>query len=196
MNRFFLLLALIAGSLSACTTATESNPPRTATEQLLISKAAERAAEQLSLNVPATSLAYVDNSNFEGTDSKYAIASIRAHLLKKGIHLTDDRKAADVIIETRSGALSIDKNNSLIGTPEFSVPIPLASAPLTVPQVALYANEEQKAIAKFAAVAYDARTGALIDSIEPHYGTSHNQKKTFLIIFNSAENDALPPEPK
>lgn len=51
LSKTFVLLGL-AVAAAACTTRNESNPPRTATEQLLISAAADRAAEKMTLDVP------------------------------------------------------------------------------------------------------------------------------------------------
>src|SRR5882757_9584189 len=70
--------------LSACTTTLTSNPARTATEELLISTAAERAASHIVLQIPPETVVFIDNSNFEGTDSKYAIAAIRNSFLRQG----------------------------------------------------------------------------------------------------------------
>jgi hypothetical protein len=161
-------------------------------EQLLISTAAERAAEKLALATPAHSRVFVESANFEGTDSKYAIGTIRTTLLKQGMHLVDDKKTADIIIEPRAGALSIDRDNFLIGIPEFSVPIPLSSTPVTIPQIALYATDEQKGTAKFAITSYDTKAGSLVAAQDPQYGFSYNTKTTVLIFISWTSDDVLP----
>ena len=84
MNRNLLAILFTCTFLSACSTATESNPPRTATEQLLISSAAERAADKLSFGIPKGTKVFVDSGNFEGYDGKNAISAIRTSLLKQG----------------------------------------------------------------------------------------------------------------
>lgn len=45
----------------------------------------------------------------------------------------------------------------MIGIPQFNLPIPLSSAPLTFPEIALYGSQEQKGVAKIAATGYDAK---------------------------------------
>jgi hypothetical protein len=192
MNRFAWLIPLLLLVLSACSSTNQTYPARSALEQLLISAAAERAAERLALDVPKSSSVFVDNTNFEGTDSKNAIAAIRAHLLKQGMRLVDDKKNADVIIETRAGALSADHNNFLIGIPEFTLPLPLASAPLTIPQIALYGSDKEAGVAKFAIVAYDAKKGTLVAYQKPQYGFSQFTKKTLLVFIGWTVNDAIP----
>jgi hypothetical protein len=192
MTRYGISLAAALFLLAGCTTTVQTNPPRTATEELLISTAAEHAAERLALSIPHKSSVFVDSGNFEGTDSKYAIATIRTSLLKQGIRLTDDRKKADVIVETRAGALSTDRKTFLIGVPSFNIPIPLASAPLSVPQIALYGTEDQRGVAKFAVTAYDAKKGNLVDAQDPQFGFSHNTQKTVLFFITWTDSDAMP----
>jgi len=179
-------------ALAACATQTETNPPRSATEQLLISTAADRAAAKLAVTIPAKTAVFVDAGNFDGADSKYAIGAIHDSLLKQGVYLVDDKKKAKTIVEIRSGALSIDKKEYLLGIPSFNVPIPLAGSAFTTPQIALYGTDTQEGIAKFAFVSYDTAKGALVQSEEPQYGFSHNTKKTLLVFVSWNDNDILP----
>jgi hypothetical protein len=167
--------------LCGCTTDRQTDPQRTATEELLISTAADRAAEQLSLDVGPGKKAFLDASNFEGLDSKYAIATIRSSLLKQGTHFVTDKKDADTIIEIRAGALSIDKHETLVGVPSFNLPIPLAGQ-LATPEIAFYKDAEQEGVAKFAATAYDAKDGHFIAEAAPPLGRSHLQKKVILLV--------------
>jgi hypothetical protein len=186
------LIALALGSLTACTTTATSNPPRTATEQMLISTAAERAASRLSLDIPTTAKIFVESANFEGTDSKYAVSAIRARLLHKGLTLVDDKKAADVILEIRSGALSTDHKTYLVGIPAFPIPIPLTSTPLTFPEIAFYSSDAQKGVAKFADSSYSVKQGTLVSEDDPQYGFSHTTKKSALFFFSWIDTDTLP----
>lgn len=192
--KYFFMLAIFSSLLSACTTVTESNPARTATEELLISQAADRAAANLTLKLLKGTKIFVDASNFEGTDSKYAIAAIRESFLKQGASLVDDKKRADTIVEIRAGALSTDKSQMLVGLPQFNVPIPLTSSPLAVPQIALYGKEDQKAVAKFVITGRDAKSGQLNLTEDPQYGFAHRIKRTILIFFTWTESEALPTE--
>jgi hypothetical protein len=159
----------------------ETDPQRSATEELLISAAADRAAEQLSLDLGPGKKAFLDTANFEGLDSKYAIATIRNSLLKKGAHFVGDKKDADTIVEIRAGALSIDKHSELVGIPSFNLPIPLAGN-LATPEIAIYKSEDQQGIAKFGATAYDAKDGHFIAESAPPLGRSHLQKQVLLVV--------------
>ncbi len=171
-GRAFVRQALFAGFLpgllllSACSTMKQSAPARTASEQLLISQAADSAAEQLLLKVQPDRRAYIDTSNFEGTDSKYAIGAIKVSLMRQGIHLVNDKAKADTIIEIRSGALSIDQSETVVGTPSTNLAV------FRVPELSVFKSETNEGVAKFAAFAYDAKSGELLSSAGPVYGFS------------------------
>ena len=187
--RLSLALRLIV-LVGACNTRRESTPPRTATEQLLISAAADRAAEQLDLAMPANSKVFVDSSNIEGLDSKYAIATMRERMLKLGANLVAERGDADVVVEIRSGALSLDENKFLLGSPEFAVPVPLSDS-ITFPEFSLYKRAERRGTAKFAGVAYDAKTGKLLSATEPQLGFSHETRYVLLLFFSWENRDFI-----
>jgi hypothetical protein len=190
---------LIAGcaaalAISGCTTERHSLPSRTATEELLISSAADRAAQNLNLSLPTDRKLYVDSSNFEGPDSKYAISAIKSEILRRGGRLVSDREDADIIVEIALGALSIDQTSSILGLPQFDLPIPTAGD-LAFPEIALFKKEEHKGIAKFSAFGYDAKTGALVASGEPDIGTSH-KTQWVVAFFISWNTNNITPKPK
>lgn len=183
------IVALAVLAVAGCTTVRSSDPQRTATEQLLISTAADKAAESLTLDLPKNQLVFVDAQNFEGYDGKYAIGAIRDHLLRQGLRLTNDRSKAETIVEIRSGALSIDERSMLVGLPKLEIPIPLAGT-FSSPEIAFYKRETQQGIAKFAATSYDAKQGTLISFSHPQ-PTASFQKKTVLLFLISWSDDDL-----
>jgi len=190
MHRFWTLavVAVAAVPLLGCSTDRQTDPQRTATEELLISSAADRAAKNLALDLGPGKKAFLDAGNVEGVDSKYAIATIRSSLLKQGAHFVGDKKDADTIVEIRVGALSIDKSDTLVGLPSVDIPIPLAGQ-LGTPEIALYKSEEQEGIAKFAATAYDAKDGHFIGESQPPLGRSHLIKKHLLLLISWTTDD-------
>jgi len=184
---------LLAIPLAGCNSLTTSNTSRTATEQLLISMAAERAAANLRFPVARGSKVFIDNTYFEGTDSKYATAAIRHSALKSGLNLVNDKKAANFIVEIRAGALSTTKRKFLIGIPSITLPMPLASNSLTIPEMALYSKEDQAGVARFAFSTYDAKTGAYQKAVQgPQYGLSHNVKQTAVLFISWTDNETEP----
>lgn len=181
------LLLLLAG----CSTQRETEPGRTATEQLLFSTAAERAADQLVFQLPEGTKVFVDGSYVEGTDSKYLLSTIRDRVLRRGNDLVDSKIAADIVIEPRVGAISIDRDKTLVGTPEFGIPVPLAG-PIEFPEIAFFKRDTRQGVIKVAATAYNARTGLLIQSLDPVYGFSHKKEWVFLVFFSWDTNDLIP----
>jgi len=183
MHRIWMagIAALAAMPVSGCALDRQTDPQRTATEELLISTAADRAADSLTLDIGKDRKAFLDATDFEGLDGKYAIAAIRASLLRKGVNFVGDKKDADTIVEIRNGALSIDKHGTLVGIPAVTLPIPLAG-PVSTPELAFYKYEEQDGVAKFAATAYDAKSGRFIAESTPPLGTSHLKKHVILVI--------------
>jgi hypothetical protein len=190
MIRIPILFAATALILAACSTQKESSPARTATEQLLLSTAADRAVKRMALAIPSGKKVFVSTSYFEGVDSKYAVSAIRDRLLKQGVALTDERKEADAVVELRAGALSIDESETLVGIPSMDVPIPLAGA-FTLPEIALFKRGERKGVARFAATSYDARDGLLVASSEPQSGYAH-KNEWVVLLFVSWWTDDLP----
>lgn len=191
MLRAILLLALGTALLGGCSTTRETSPNRTATEQLLISAAADRAAEQLTLEIPPGSTVYVDSTYFDVPDGRYAIAAVRERLLKLGAALSQDRNSADLIVEIRAGALSIDENEFIVGFPGAALPLPL-SGPLQIPEVPLFKRDQRLGIAKIAATAYDRETGKLVDATGSQYGFSDRTEWVVLLLFSWTTSDITP----
>ncbi|MCU1386538.1 MAG: hypothetical protein JWL71_5235, partial [Acidobacteria bacterium] len=162
-------------------------------EQLLISAAADRAAAQLTLGIPKGTRVYVDTRYFQGYDDGYAIAAIRTQMLKNGLMLVDDKPQAEAIIQVSAGALSTDQKSLLVGIPQLTVPyIPVGNS-VTVPEIALFKQAEEKGVAKFVATGYDAKTGKLLSTTDARYGFAHNTNHTVLLFFSWATGDVIPP---
>jgi hypothetical protein len=185
---------LLAAALGACTSTRDTNPQRTATEQLLISTAADRAAEQLKMAFPNGEKVLVDATNFEGYDSKYAIGAVREHVLKEGGHLVVDRSAADVVVEIRAGALSVDEKAMLVGVPSFSIPLPLSTSAVKVPEIAFFKRAERLGVAKIAATGYGAKDGAMTSSSGPQYGFAHERRWVVMLLISWMTTDLRPEE--
>jgi hypothetical protein len=178
-----LVLLAAALMLAGCTGARTSEPARTATEQLLISRAADQAAAQLSLGIPKETRVFVDRQFFQSYDDGYALNAIRTQFLRQGLALVDDRTKAQVIVTVSSGALSTDENSLLIGIPQ-----------LTVPEIALFKSAQDKGVAKFVATGYDAQTGKMITTTDPQYGFSHQTNHTVLLFFSWQTGDLVAPD--
>ena len=69
---------------------------------LLITTAADRAAEALAQQVPANLTAWIDPSGFAAEDQAYGLAAIKDALLRHGVRLVGDQAKADAVILPRA----------------------------------------------------------------------------------------------
>ncbi|MDP4795558.1 MAG: hypothetical protein NWR87_01475 [Rhodospirillales bacterium] len=188
-----LFIAALAVSLAACSFARETQPDHSATEQLLFSAAMDRVGAALALEIPKDSKVFVEDKYAEGTDSKYLVATIRDRVLRSGGMMAATRDGADLVLEPRIGASSIDRKTFLFGIPGFPIPIPLVG-PLQFPELALFKRDRQQGVVKLAITSYDAKTGALHQSADPVF--SFSQRTDWVaLLFISWQNNDLVPEP-
>ncbi len=188
-----ILLVLVA---TGCSKVRETAPDRTATEQYLLSTATDRAVSRLIVKLPAGTKVFIDPSRFEAYDRGYAIGAVRDRFLASGVHLTDNRSDAQAVVEIRSGALSTNESEALVGLPAFSIPIPL-TGDLDLPEVALLKQVRRRGLAKIGFTAYWIENGALADRADPVIGVSGYNDWTFLGIGwhdGDVVPDQLPPE--
>lgn len=186
------LLALLSG----CATPQETYPARTATEQLLVAHAAERAAQEFALKLPQGSRVFLDTSYFSGEGSAYAASSLREAIAKSGYTLASAKDQASVIVEVRIGALSTDRVNRVVGIPRLTLPISSAMETIAVPEVSIYSRRDRYGVAEFSAFAYDAHTGAPIALGGRISGTTHIRSHTLFMIFSWGDQQVQPGHPQ
>src|SRR5947209_19408371 len=94
------LAALMAALFLAagCTAVRSTSPARSTQEMLLITTAADRAAEALAAQVPANLTAWIDPTGFSAQDQAYGLAAIQDALLRRGVKLVDRGQAGWVIL--------------------------------------------------------------------------------------------------
>lgn len=157
---FAAFLALTCGSVG-CGTTRMTDTVRAASEMLLVSAAVDNAIAQIDCSSLSGKSAFLDVQYLDGTvDKGYVISSLRQHMLAHGVKLQEDRKAADVIVEARSGAVGTDRSSLLLlGTPSMSVPALMAGQPTQIPEIALIKKTDMKGVAKIAVFAYDRKSG-------------------------------------
>lgn len=199
-KKYFTILVPVVISLctifltAGCTTTDTTQPMRSASEQLLLSTAADRALATAQLAEFKGKKVFLDTNYFDSYDSKYALGEIRDAISRAGALLVADAKSSDVIIEARSGALSIDGSKSLVGIPQTAAPVPLSGS-LALPEIALYKSEKQFSTAKIALLAYANDSRAHIYSSGPLVGKSYF--KTFKLLgVISWESTDIPEELK
>jgi hypothetical protein len=169
--------ALLAGG--GCTQTILTAPQRSATEQLLLSTAADRAIAFTNLSAFDGKKVFVDGSYFDSYDGKYALGTIRDALSRSGALLVSNLTNSDIVVEARSGALSIDASDLLIGMPSAGVPVPLAGS-VSIPELAFYKSQKQFSLAKFALLAYETHGGKHVYSSGPMIGKAYNHYYRFI----------------
>lgn len=172
----------------ACTSETQTTPLRTASEQLLITTASERAAEKLDIQIPVGMKVFIDSSYFDGSYSRHALGAIRANFMKRGAALVTSRDQAAAVIEVRAGALALDESETLFGLRSFVLPIPFAGD-FTTPELAFFKKSERKGVAKFAAAGYRLSDGRLIGVSEPDISYATDAYWIVMLVFSWKTSD-------
>jgi hypothetical protein len=147
---------------TGCGTTRSSDTNRTATEQLLISDAIDRAVQTINLQTLAGQSVYLDDSRLgDVVDRNYLVSTLRQHLLASGCSLRSERNEADYIVEARAGAIGTDRNDLLFGVPSMNVPqiLPVQPVPAAIPEVPIAKRRDQRGIAKIAVFAYHRESG-------------------------------------
>lgn len=157
------VLASSALSFAGCGTTRSTDTNRTATEQLLVSDAIDRAVQNMDVHALAGQSVFLDDTKVaDVVDKNYLISTLRQYLLGNGCKLRDKREEADFVVECRAGAVGTDRNDLLFGLPSMNVPqIPLVQpVPAVIPEIPIAKRKDQRGIAKIAIFAYHRQTGA------------------------------------
>jgi hypothetical protein len=153
----------IASLMVGCGTTRSTDTTRTATEQLLISDAIDRAVQTVNLHTLAGQTVFLDDTRLgDVVDRNYLISTLRQHLLANGCQLRDKREDAAFVVEARVGAVGTDRNDLLFGVPSITVPqiFPVQPVPgAAIPEIPIAKRRDQRGIAKLAVFAYHRETG-------------------------------------
>jgi hypothetical protein len=181
--RLVSLVGLL-GTATGCATIRVTDPPRTATEQFLLTGAAEEAVNQLSADALRDRIVYIDTTYLTSAwqtapELSYMIGEFRSRLLKGGARLVPSREKAQIVIELRSPGIGIDRLEFLLGIPSIAVPSVAggagAVAPLITPELAILKSTRQYGFASVAFVAYWVDTGELLTSSGPFVGRTFRE---------------------
>lgn len=171
-----VLLVLLCALQPACTaTIRTTDPARTATEQFMLSTAAQRAVEQLSVEGLRGRTVFVDSQYFAASESAFVLGELRARLLMNGAQLLPKREDAQIVLEVRSGGVGIDRSDFLLGVPSLVFGAGdsdgiAARTPLATPEIALIKNQHQLGLASVAFIAYWKDTGEVVMASGPAIG--------------------------
>jgi hypothetical protein len=188
------VLALAGLTLAACASTSETHPSRTATEQLLVARAADRAVEGLTLPIPRGTRVFVDDSFFRAENAPYAISAIRAALSEAGYSLASSKQDAAAVLELRAGALSLEQMRRVFGLPEMRVPINDSFNVVSIPELSVYSRRDRVGVAEFSGFLYEPGTGAPLGAVVPMTGEFRIRSHKLLMIVAWGQQSVEPGE--
>ncbi len=188
-----LVFSAIAAILCGCANVRITDPAKTATEQFLLSTAASKAVSLLSFEAIRGRKVYLDTTYFSPTEKDFVISDFRAKMLLSGISIMPKREDAEIIVEIRSGGVSIDRYESLFGIPSLAAPTSVTNAvTLVTPEIAITKKIRQVGFASVSYVAYWVSTGEVVASSGPAVGKS-NRVDWWLFGFGPSTIGDIPP---
>lgn len=156
------LLVLASLAISGCGTTRWSDTSRTATEQLLLSDAIDRAISEMDFHVLNGQTLYLDTKFISGeVDERYLVSTLRQHMIASGCMIRDKPEEATWILEIRSGAIGTNRSDLLFGVPATTLPTGgvLTGIPSAIPEIPLVKRTAQIGVCKIAVFAYDRVSG-------------------------------------
>lgn len=189
-----VLLPLALLGLAACASTSETYPSRSATEQLLIARAADRAVEGLTLPIPSGSRVFVDDTYFRAESGPYAVSAIRNALSDAGYALAPSKAEADAVFELRIGALSLEQMRRVFGLPDMRVPINEAFNVVSIPELSVYSRRDRVGVAEFSGFLYEPKTGAPLGAVLPMTGQFRIRSHKLFMILTFGQQSVDPGE--
>ena len=181
----WLGLVLLLGSAAGCVNKQRmTEPVRSVGEQLLLSTAFDRALSELDVEAIGRLKGfkvYLSTVYLQTLDQEYLIGSLRDLLLSSGVLVVDDIAQAEMIVEIRSGANSLDSASVTAGIAEDqALPNPITGAPVALPELAFFKKQNSVSLTKIALVAYHADSREHIFSSGTLLGGAYDRHYQFL----------------
>jgi hypothetical protein len=165
-------LAMLLAMLVGCGTTRMSDSKRTATEQLLVSQAIDRAVMRVDVRPLAGRKVFLETAFMDDVeDGKYLESALRHQLMASGCLLAKDRDSSDVVVEARAGAVGTDRSSVLLGIPATSVT--LKGNETSTPELVLAKRSEQRGVAKLSVYAYERESGQPVWQSGEEHVASH-----------------------
>jgi hypothetical protein len=172
-------------AICGCATIRVTDPAETADQLYLESEATRLAVQRISADSLRDRKVFVDTTYLstlrENTQDLsfrqvpqqflFLVAELRAKLLLSGVRLVDKKDDAEIIVEARTGGISINREDYLLGLSSITVPTEgVASIPFQTPQIAILQSTKQFGFASIAIVAYWRDTGEIVSASGPFVG--------------------------
>ena len=162
--------------LEACsTTHYVAQTKRSLVEQLLLTKAVDKAIDKLDTHLNlAKKKVYIDTASLAPDEEGYLKKAIALWCIERGAIVVDKKEEADYVVAVLVKSLGTDQIKSvLMGIP--SLPIPFTNT--TTPQINLLVADRQKGYTEMEIMFYDSHTGKVLLKTKPLVG------KTFFGLY-------------
>lgn len=162
-----LPIAATAAALTLATAGCGAVAKRQATEQLILSDAVDRAVAEIDFSPLAGERVFLDTAYMPPDSASgpvkvgYVASALRQQLAAHGCLLAEKAEEADVIVESRIGALGSDQNEVTFGIPANNLASAAAGLATgaqivpTMPEIALARRQKEYGAAKLYVFAYD-----------------------------------------
>ena len=189
-------IALLAGLATGCVNKQRmTEPARSVGEQLLLSTAIDRALDELDMEAIRRLRGvkvFLSEQYLKSLDQEYLIGSLRDLLFSNGVLVVDDVAEAQMIVEVRSGANSLDTAAVTFGIAEDqALPNPLTGAPVALPELAFFKKENSFSVAKVSLVAYRADSREHVFSSRALLGGAYDKHVQLLGLIRIRFTDVL-----
>jgi hypothetical protein len=172
-----------SGLLVGCSTRTVTSTPRSAIEQLLLSRAVDKALARFDMPELRGRKVHADFANLQCTDADYVKVALRARMAEQGATLVAAGDKPDYTVEVASGALAMELKKGMVGLPEFPVP----QSPVGTPEAPLYRKIEQTAIVKLLIFVH---TGGRFVAAEQFYAKA-DRDESFILWYRFQTKDEV-----
>ena len=163
-----------------------TEPSRSLGEQLLVSTSIDRSLSELdeeAIGRLKGFKVFISSEYLKTLDQEYLVGSLRDLFLSNGVLVVDAAEEAQMIVEVRSGANSLDSSTATLGIAEDqALPNPVTGAPVALPEISFFKRENNFAVSKVALVAYQAKSREHIFSSGTLLGGAYDRHFQFLGI--------------
>ena len=161
-----------------------TEPTRSLGEQLLVSTSIDRSLSELDAEAIGRLKGFkvfISSEYLKTLDQEYLVGSLRDLFLSNGVIVVDAAEEAQMIVEVRSGANSLDSSNATLGIAEDqALPNPVTGAAVALPEISFFKRENNFAVSKVALVAYQAKSREHIFSSGTLLGGAYDRHFQFL----------------
>lgn len=171
---------LLTGACAHSLALTPQEP--SATSQLLLVRALDRALAQLDLSPLAGRSVEVELVG-QAANLAFAKEVVQERLRERGVHLASD--APELKLVVLATVLGTDRGETLVGSPAMQAPI----VSLPAPEIALFKWTRHRGMVELEVAALDSHSGELLAKLGPEVGRAKHDDFTILIAINFSVSD-------